>query len=69
MSLLKWKEIAKRKTNFGNKINFVHDAIVKNKLGEQMDPTSYQNMFKPISSKLDDVVLSNMKLPASKRAN
>ena len=42
MSLLKWKEIAKRKTNFGDKTNFVHDAIVKNKLGEQIDQAAYQ---------------------------
>ena len=40
MSLLKWKEMAKRKTELGNKINFVHDAIIKNKLGEQMDQAS-----------------------------
>ena len=29
MSLLKWTELAKRKTELGDKINFVHDAILK----------------------------------------
>ena len=37
MSLLKWKEIAKRKAELGNKINFLHNAILKNKFGEQID--------------------------------
>lgn len=69
MSLLKWKEIAKRKTNLGNKINFVHDAILKNKMEEQIDQAAYQKIFKPITSKLDDVVSSNLKLPAFKRGN
>ena len=67
MSLLKWKEIAKRKTELGNKINFMHDAILKNQLGEQIDQESFQKMFRPITSKLDDVVLSNLKLPTSQR--
>ena len=67
MSLLKWKEIAKRKTELGNNINFVHDAVLKNKLGEQVYRASFQKMFKPITSKLDDVVLSNLKLPALQR--
>ena len=38
----KWKELAKRKTNLGNKINFVHDVILKNQLGEQMSKESFQ---------------------------
>lgn len=29
MSLLKWQERAKRKSELGNKINFVHDTILK----------------------------------------
>ena len=29
MSLLKWKALAKRKTELGDKINFVHDTILK----------------------------------------
>lgn len=67
MSLLKWKEIAKRKSELGHKINFMHDTILKNQLGEQIDQESFQMMFKPITSKLDDVVLSNLKLPTLQR--
>ena len=63
MSLLKWKELAKRKTELGDKINFVHDAILKNQLGEKTSQESFQKVFKPITTKLDDVALSNLKLP------
>ena len=38
MSLLEWKELAKRKTELGDKINFVHDVILKNQLGEKNKP-------------------------------
>ena len=67
MSLLKWKEIAKRKKKLGNKIYFVHDAILKNQLGEQTDQESFQKMFKPITTKLDDVALGGLRLPALPR--
>ena len=33
MSFLKWKELAKRKTELGNKINYVHDLITQHKIG------------------------------------
>ena len=67
MSFLTCEELAKRKTKLGNKITFVHEAIITNKLGEQMDQTSFEKMFKPITSKLDDVALGNLKLPALQR--
>ena len=67
MSLLKWKEIAKRKTKLSNKINFVHDPILKNQLGEQTDQESFQKMFKPITTKLDDVALGGLRLPTLPR--
>jgi len=63
MSLLKWKELAKRKTELGDKINFVHDAIFKNQSGEKTSLESFQKVFKPITTKIEDVALSNLKLP------
>ena len=63
MSLLKRKELAKRKTELGDKIDFVHDAILKNQLGEKTSQESFQKVFKPITTKLGDVALSNLKLP------
>ena len=56
MSLLKWKELAKQKTELGNEINFVHDTILKNQLGEKTSQESIQKAFKPITTKLDDVM-------------
>ena len=41
MSLLKWKKLAKQKTELGNKINFVHDTILKNQLGEKTSQESF----------------------------
>ena len=57
MSLLKWKKLAKQKTELGNKINFVHDTILKNQLGDKISQESFQKAFKPITTKLDDIAL------------
>ena len=61
MSLLKWKELAKRKTELGNKINYVHNAITQHKIGEETSKRSFDKLFKPVTSKLDDVIVSNLK--------
>ena len=66
MSLLKWKELAKRKTELGNKINYAHNAITQHKIGQETSQESFKNIFKPITSKLDDVVVSNLIRNASK---
>ena len=60
MSLLKWKELAKRKTELGNKINYVHNAIKQHKIGEETSQESFGKLFKPVTSKLDDVIDSNL---------
>ena len=56
MSLNRWKELAKQKTELGNKTNFVRDTITKRKLGEETSQLAYEKMFKPITSKLDTPV-------------
>ena len=63
MSLLEWKKLAKQKTELGNKINFVHDTILKNQLGEKKSQESFQKVFKPITTKLDEVALRNLNIP------
>ena len=63
MSLLKWKKLAKQKTELGNKINFVHDTILKNQLGEKTSQESFQKAFKPITTKLDEVAFRNFNIP------
>ena len=62
MSLLKWKELAKRKTELGNKINYVHNAITQHKIGQETSQESFGKLFKPVTSKLDDVIDSNLNL-------
>ena len=67
MSLLEWKKLAKQKTELGNKINFVHDTILKNQLGEKASQESLQKVFKPITTKLDDVAFKNLNIPQLKK--
>ena len=62
MSLLEWKKLAKRKTELGNKINFVHDTILKNQLGEKQSQECFKKAFQPITTKLDDVA-RNLNIP------
>ena len=67
MSLLEWKKLAKQKTELGNKINFIHDTILKNQLGEKISQESLQKVFKPITTKLDDVAFMNLNIPRLKK--
>ena len=67
MSLLEWKKLAKQKTELGNKINFIHDTILKNQLGEKISQESFQKVFKPITTKLDDVAFRNLNIPRLKK--
>ena len=62
MSLLKWKELAKRKSELGDKINSVHDTITKYDISQQTSQESLAKVFKPVTSKLDDVIDSNLDL-------
>ena len=69
MSLLKWKELVKRKTELGNKINYVRDSIIQHKIGQDTSQGSFEKLFKPVTSKLDDVIKSNLKsrMPQGRR--
>ena len=67
MSLLRWKELAKSKSELGNKINYVHNAITQHKIGEMTSKESFTKVFKPVTSKLDDVIDSNLNLGMPQR--
>ena len=67
MSLLKWKELAKSKSELGKKINYVHNAIKQHKIGEETSQESFGKLFKPVTSKLDDVIDSNLNLRMPQR--
>ena len=70
MSLLKWKELAKSKSELGDKINYVRNAIKKHDIDQQTSQQGFSKVFKPITSKLDDVIDSNrvLRLPRKKRS-
>ena len=59
MSLLKWKELAKSKSELGNKINYLHDTITNHDISQKTSQQGFSKVFKPITSKLDDVIDSN----------
>ena len=67
MSLLRWKELAKSKSELGNKINYVHNAITQHKIGELTSQESFTKVFKPVTSKLDDVIDSDLNLRMPQR--
>ena len=67
MSLLKWKELARSKSKLGDKINYVHNAIKQHKIGEETSQESFGKLFKPVTSKLDDVIDSNLNLRMPQR--
>ena len=69
MSLLKWKELAKSKSELGDKINYVRNVIKKHDIDQQTSQQGFSKVFKPITSKLDDVIDSNrvLRLPRKKR--
>jgi len=60
--LLKWNEIAKKKTELGKKINYVHNSITQRKIGEDTSQESFEKLFKPVTSKLDNVIDNNLYL-------
>ncbi|KAL9959303.1 hypothetical protein ACROYT_G032616 [Oculina patagonica] len=63
MSLLRWKELAKSKSDLGDKINYVKNAITQNNIGQQTSQESLAKVFKPVTSKLDEVIESNLQIP------
>ena len=67
MSLLKWKELAKSKSELGDKINTLRNAIIQHDLGQKTSQASFPKVFQPITTKLDDVIASNLKMPQTKR--
>ena len=69
MSLLKWKELAQRKTELGNKINHVHDLITQHKIGQETSKDSLEKVFKPVTSKLDGLIDGdeNLRMPQRRK--
>ena len=67
MSLLKWKELAKSKSKLGDKINHVRNEITRHKIRQETSQESFEKVFKPVTTKLDDVITSNLRMPQRKK--
>ena len=55
MSLLKWKEMAEKRSELGKKINTVRDTIKQKKISDQMGEVEAEKLFKPITSELREL--------------
>ena len=51
----------------GGKINYIHNTITQSDIDKQTRHEYFKKMFKPITTKLDDVIVSNLKIPPRKR--
>ena len=50
MSLLKWKELAERRSELGKKINAVRETIKQKRISDQIGEVQAEKLFKPITS-------------------
>ena len=55
MSLLKWKEIAEKRSELGKKINTVRETIKQKTISDQMGEVEAEKLFKPITSELKEL--------------
>ena len=55
MSLLKWKELAEKRSELGKKINKVKETIKQKSISDQMGEVEAEKLFKPITSGLKEL--------------
>ena len=55
MSLLKWKELAQKRSELGKKINTVKETIKQKSISDQMGEVEAEKLFKPITSGLKEL--------------
>ena len=70
MSLLKWKEMAEKRSELGKKINTVRETIKQKTISDQMGEVEAEKLFKPITSELKELTSPKMplrRLPKKKR--
>ena len=60
-------ELAKSKSKLGDKINYVRNEITRHKIGQETSQDSFEKVFKPVTTKLDDVITSNLNLSMPQR--
>ena len=67
MSLLKWKEMAEKRSELGRKINEVRETIKQKTISDQMGQVEAAKLFEPITSGLRD--LTAPKIPLRRLPN
>ena len=65
MSLLKWKEMAEKKSELGKKINAVKETMKQKNISTSIGEVEAENLFKPVTSGLKDLTVP--KIPIGKR--
>ena len=55
MSLLKWKEMAEKRSELGKQINTVKETIKQKSISDQMGEVEAEKLFKPITSGLKEL--------------
>ena len=62
MSLLKWKEMAEKRSELGKKINIVRETIKQKTISDQMGEVEAEKLFKPITSELKELTAPKIPL-------
>ena len=62
MSLLKWKELAERRSELGKKINAIRETIKQKRISDQIGEVQAEKLFKPITSGLREIAAPKMPL-------
>ena len=62
MSLLKWKEMAEKRSELGKKINKVRETIKQKTISDQMGEVEAEKLFKPITSGLKELTAPKIPL-------
>lgn len=55
MSLLKWEEMAEKKSKVGREVLNVREMLKRNKIGEQVKDVQAEKLFKPVVSVLKEL--------------
>ena len=67
MSLLKWKEMAQKRSELGEKINAVRETIKQKTISDQMGQVEAAKIFEPITSGLRDLTVPKAPLRRLKK--
>ena len=62
MSLLKWKELAERRSELGKNINKVKETIKQKRISDVIGESETEKLFKPITSGLKELTVPKVQL-------